>query len=181
VTIFAPLAMQGTRRLVPRGALALAMLAASSVALAEGTLEVKGSLVAGRTFTLRDFAALPHTELMETHGVGAPGGQESLQVKWGGVLLRDVLAAADFREMEQRDFRRTLIVARASDGYVALFTWGELFNTKAGDSILVITSKDGKALQESEGPYALRALGDIKPGPRHVRWLQQLEVSTIQQ
>ena len=101
-------------------------------------------------------------------------------MKWGGVLLRDVLAAADFREREQRDFRRTLFVARASDGYVALCTWGELYNTKADESILIITSQNGKPLPESQGPYPLRALGDIKPGPRHVNWLQQLDVSTVQ-
>jgi DMSO/TMAO reductase YedYZ molybdopterin-dependent catalytic subunit len=176
----APAVMKGARRMALRATLAITVLTACPAVLAEGTLEVKGSSVAGRTFTLRDFATLPQTELTETHDVGTSRRQETLQVKWSGVLLRDVLAAADFHEKEQRDFRRTLIVARARDGYVALFTWGELYNTKLGDSILVITSKDGKPLPESEGPYALRALGDIKPGPRHVKWLQQIEVSTIQ-
>ena len=90
MTIFASLAMEGTRRLVLRGALALAMLAASSVALAKGTLEVKRRLVAGRTFTLRDFAALPHTKLTETRGVSAPGRQDFLNVERCGVLRRDV-------------------------------------------------------------------------------------------
>ena len=76
MTIFALFATQGTRRLLLRVALALAVLAASSVALAEGTLEVKGSLVANRTFTLRDFASLPQTALTETRGVGASGQQD---------------------------------------------------------------------------------------------------------
>ncbi len=172
-------ALRHARHLALHAMLAVTALIVCPAVLAEGTLEVKGDSVAGRTFALQDFAALPQTELTETRGVGTSGPQETLQVRWGGVLLRDVLTAVDFREKQQRDFRRTLIIARARDGYVALFTWGELYNTKLGDSILIITSRDGKPLTDLEGPYALRALADIRPGPRHVKWLEQIQVETV--
>lgn len=174
-----PELVPSTRRVALRAGLAAVVLLACSLSCAEGTLEIKGSLVAERTFSLQDFTTLPQTELTETRSVGGASRQEALQVKWGGVLLRDVLAAADFREKTQRDFRRTLVVTRARDGYVALFIWGELYNTKEGESILVITSKDGKPLSESEGPYVLRALADLRPGPRHVRLLEQIEVTKL--
>lgn len=179
MTALAPAAVPTARSLALHGMLATALLLICSMVLAEGKLEVKGNLVAGRLFSVQDFSTLPQTVLTETRGVGSPAQQETLQVTWSGVLLRDVLAAADFHEKEQRDFRRALIVARARDGYIALFTWGEIYNTKLGDSILVVTSKDGNPLPASEGPYALRALADLRPGPRHVRWLEQIEVTTL--
>ena len=112
-------------------------------------------------------------------GVGSAESKDANVVKWRGVLLRDVLEAAKFQEKERRDFRRTVIVARARDGYVAVFSWGELFNSKLGDSVLVVTAMDDKVLPDTEGPYALRALTDTRPEPRHVKWLAQIEVISI--
>ena len=62
-----------------------------------------------------------------------------------------------------------------------LFSWGELFNARLGGSALVVISADGRPLPASEGPYALRSLSDIKSGPRHVKWLRQLDVFTAPQ
>jgi hypothetical protein len=54
-------------------------------------------------------------------------------------------------------------------GYRAAFSWGELYNSSAGDHVLVIGSQDGVPLNAEQGPLALRALADTRPGPRHVR------------
>ena len=62
-----------------------------------------------------------------------------------------------------------MVEAVASDGYRALFSWGELFNTAVGDQVLVITQQDGRPLDAIAGPVALRSLADLRPGPRHVR------------
>lgn len=157
----------------------LAGLAQLAPAQQAGTLEVTGSQVTGRSFTLGDLATLPQAEVTETRNVGTSQQQESTLVQYRGVLLRDVVEAAGYHEKERRDFRRSLVVATARDGYVALFTWGELFNTKLGNSVLVVTAVDGKPLSDAEGPYALRALGDIKPGPRHVKWLQKIDIRQV--
>ncbi|XYJ09029.1 molybdopterin-dependent oxidoreductase [Telluria sp. B2] len=45
--------------------------------------------------------------------------------------------------------------------------------------MLVITSMNGKPLPASEGPYALRSLLDTRSGPRHVKWLNRVEVFTV--
>ena len=68
-----------------------------------------------------------------------------------------------------RDQRGWVFDAIATDGYRAVFSWGELFNSDAGEQVLVIVAQDGKALDDREGPLALRALADRRPGPRHVR------------
>jgi DMSO/TMAO reductase YedYZ molybdopterin-dependent catalytic subunit len=64
---------------------------------------------------------------------------------------------------------------------VVVFSWSELYNARLGDNVLVVTSVDGKPLPPTEGAYALRSLPDTKSGPRHVKWLRRLEVSTVAQ
>ena len=50
----------------------------------------------------------------------------------------------------------------------------EIFNTKNGDNIIVFYKKNGKLLEPHEGKIALISTDDIKNGPRHIKWLQQI-------
>lgn len=159
--------------------LALLLSLPSSLVLAGSTLSLTGPLVEQKGWMTADLAQLPQTEIVASRSVNSGQGQETSKTTYQGVLLRDLLQAAKLHEEARHDFRRMLVIARASDGYVALFTWGELFNTKLGDQVLVITSVDGRPLADSEGPYALRSLGDLRPGPRHVKWLKHIEVIRI--
>jgi hypothetical protein len=80
-----------------------------------------------------------------------------------------VIASAPAYERQGRAQRWLTFEAVATDGYRAMFSWGELFNTDAAEHVLVIRARDGKPLDAAEGPLALRALADTRPGPRHVR------------
>jgi hypothetical protein len=60
-----------------------------------------------------------------------------------------------------------------------VFSWAELFLSPIGDGALVIFERDGAPLAESEGPLALVSLGDTRPGPRHVKWLQKIEIRRV--
>lgn len=75
-----------------------------------------------------------------------------------------------------RGARAGVVEAVATDGYRAVFSWGELLNATAGQQALIITALDGQPLDDAEGPLALRALADLRPGPRHVRNLCGLVV-----
>ena len=75
--------------------------------------------------------------------------------QFAGCLLRDVLNAAKLAEGDRHDLRRTIVVATASDGYKAVFSWGELFNSTIGDGVLVVYERDGAPLGDDEGRIAL--------------------------
>jgi len=145
----------------------------------DGAADVPGALLtvhAQRSriaaFGAADLAALPAQQREQRRTVSggasvAAGVEQS--VRYGGVLLRDVLERALAAALKDRGARHLVFDAVATDGYRAVFSWGELFNGAAGEQVLVILSQDGQPLGAYEGPVALRALGDLRPGPRHVR------------
>jgi len=91
------------------------------------------------------------------------------QIAYSGVPLAAIVTSIAGGDPHARDQRGWVFDAIATDGYRAIFSWGELFNTDAGEQVLVIVAQDGKPLDDREGPLALRALADRRPGPRHVR------------
>lgn len=124
-----------------------------------------------------ELAALPQQEIVQRRtlasagsvaGSAAPAPVEQ-SIRYSGVLLRELLARSDVSRSAARGARALVFEALASDGYRAFFSWGELFNTPAAEQMLVITHQDGRPLSSDEGPLALRALADLRPGPRHVR------------
>jgi DMSO/TMAO reductase YedYZ molybdopterin-dependent catalytic subunit len=98
---------------------------------------------------------------------------------YGGIRLTDLLEEADIRRDERHALRRTYVVATASDGYHAVFSWGELFNTPVGREVLVAFERDGAPLRDGEGKIALVSLADERIGPRHVKWLSQIDVRRV--
>jgi DMSO/TMAO reductase YedYZ molybdopterin-dependent catalytic subunit len=98
---------------------------------------------------------------------------------YSGVRLIDVLEEADIRRDSPRALRRTYVVAFATDGYQAVFSWGELYNSPIGKDVLIALERDGKPLQDGEGRFTLISAADDKPGPRHVKWLNRIDVRRV--
>jgi DMSO/TMAO reductase YedYZ molybdopterin-dependent catalytic subunit len=96
-----------------------------------------------------------------------------------GVRLRALLERAKLKTADHNTVKKLAIVAAASDGYKVVFSWNELFNAELGDVVMVVFERDGKPLAASEGPLALISGKDIRTGPRHVKWLQSVEVRQI--
>jgi hypothetical protein len=132
-------------------------------------------------YTRDELAKLPATALKQRRIVESSGGHSDEQViRYDGVLLRELLLRRAGPSSEGRLARDSLVEAVATDGYRAWFSWMELFNSAAGDQVLVVTAQDGKALDERSGPLALRTLADYRPGPRHVRNLCAVRVRRVE-
>lgn len=97
-----------------------------------------------------------------------------------GVRLKDVLEKASIVFDERRDFNKTLILARASDGFQAMWTWHEVFNGKMSDDIIIIYERDRKPLASREGSFMMLSAHDTRTVPRHVRWLKEIEIRKVQ-
>ena len=150
------------------------ILLKSSEVLALRLLAIQPAL-----FDLVKLNQLPQTQITSQRRnqvTGSTNTVESYDTVWGGVLLKDFLLKNGLESLPSRGLRNTRVEALATDGYKATFSWGEIFNSPAGSQILLITKQDGRFLDVQEGPVALRSLGDIRPGARHVRNLCAISV-----
>ena len=144
------------------------------------SVRVTGAVKAPAEF---DVAALQDLVARDTGPVDvvcASGATVGSVQNFRGVRLTDVLDHAGIDLKAHKDDRRMVIVARATDGYVVTFSWSELYNTPIGKDVLVAWEKDGKPLDAGEGQLLLISGKDIKTGPRHVRWLSNIEVVRMQ-
>ena len=124
---------------------------------------------------LRTFAA--PAQLTFTSSREVAGKKQQSVVR--GVSLRAILEQAGLAERDRFDWRKAVVIAIARDGYRAVFSWPELFNTEPGAQVMLAYERDGAALGAGEGPIALHAPGDIRTGPRHVKWMARVEVRVL--
>ncbi len=96
-----------------------------------------------------------------------------------GVSLAAIVKRAGLVEPDHNSWKHTVVLATATDGYSVAFSWPELVNTDTGSGVLVVYERDGKPLDDAEGPIALVSAKDQRTGPRHVRWLQRIDVSIL--
>jgi hypothetical protein len=97
-----------------------------------------------------------------------------------GVLLKDILDKAEILSQTPKDLSEYYIVCVASDNYKAVFSWNEIYNTAAGDSIMVLTAHDGKGASSSDDGLALLSFNDKATGRRYVKWLKEITVKRAQ-
>lgn len=137
------------------------------VSLVTTRITIAGEVQKELTLSLDDLRAIA-----QRRGTAAAGG-------YAGLRLTDLLDEADIRRDAHQALRRTYIVATASDGYLAVFSWGELFNTSNGTSVMVAFERDGLPLRDGEGRIALVSLADKRIGSRYVKWLSRIDVRRV--
>lgn len=96
-----------------------------------------------------------------------------------GVRLAALIERAGLAPTDRNAWKTLVVIATATDGYRAVFSWPEITNTAVGDGVLVLFERDGKPLDEREGRIALISGADLKPGPRHVRNLKRIELREL--
>lgn len=99
--------------------------------------------------------------------------------RYRGVPLRVLLDAAGVRRPENTDFKRTVFLAQAHDGYAVTFSWHELFNTPIGARTLVAYACDDRPLDIDDGLPVLVAGADTVRAPRHVKRLARVDAIVL--
>lgn len=140
------------------------------------TLTVSGGVQHALTVDAASLRKRAPQQIVTLQLPGKDGGAPSVL---RGVRLRDLLDEAAIASTDHNTVKKLAIIAGASDGYKVVFSWSELFNSPLGDGVLVVFERDGKPLSQDEGPLALISAHDLKTGPRHVKWLQAVEVRQI--
>ncbi len=138
-------------------------------------LQVGGLVQHKLALTAQDLKALPQKDYTEKRSVIVEGREVTQSVLMRGIPLRALLDQAGLAP-DRHAVRRAYVLLTAQDGYQTVFSWGELYNTRMGDDVLVLLRHGDDDLLARDGFPSLRSLQDLRPGPRHVRWLTSVEV-----
>lgn len=149
--------------------------AQSAAEVAPVLLRVLGVVQKPLALTRDQLLALRWRDYAEEREVQQGGQAVKLAVRYQGFPLRELLDLAVLTP-DRHAVRRAIVLLTARDGYRVSFSWGELYNSSLGDGVILVRSQDGRDLIEADGLPALRSLHDTRSGPRHVRWLERVEV-----
>lgn len=101
----------------------------------------------------------------------------NLRVAYQGVPLEAILNKAGVplgKDLRGKALA-AYILAEAKDGYQVVFSLGELDPELSGAKVIVADQREGKPLNEHEGPLRLVIDGDRKP-TRSLRMLEKLQL-----
>lgn len=142
-------------------------------------LTVNGQVRESRVFTVHDLTNLPTSEASEVDVICQSGANKGRKERLRGVPLKVLLEHVGLVADHALDYRRMMVIARGTDDYRVVFSWGELFNAVDGEHVLVYFLKDGLPLNDDEGRIALIPTADTRSGARQVKWLDRIEVRRI--
>jgi hypothetical protein len=91
-----------------------------------------------------------------------------------GVLLKDILSAIPFNNENPKVLSEYYIECEATDGYIVLFSWNEIFNSETGNHVIIVTSKNGINITQLDDHIALVSPTDKATGRRYVKWLSRI-------
>ena len=164
-----------TRALTATLVCTFALLGQSVDAQSQPILQVSGEVQQTISLSRDDIMALKRRDYTETRTVTQDGKDAQIVVRYQGVPLKDLLDRAGLKP-DRRLIRKAIVLLTAKDGYQASFSWGELYNSSIGDGVILVLRQGNEELLESDGLLSLRSLQDERSGPRHVRWLEHIEV-----
>jgi hypothetical protein len=142
------------------------------------SVSVSGAVEQPLKLSVDDLKKFPAEQIVELVRVRQTGEQRK-EEKLTGILLRDLIDRAKVKAPQHNDLKKMAIVAGATDGYKVVFSWNEVFNTPVGDGVLVYFAKNGASLTDDEGQIAMVSIKDLRTGPRHVKWLRDIELKKI--
>jgi DMSO/TMAO reductase YedYZ molybdopterin-dependent catalytic subunit len=143
--------------------LATVLASARDAAVAPG-VDIGGEGVKTAHLSLADLAKLPHVRVhASAHGSEAD---------WEGVPLIELLKSAGAPSGETLRGPALALYVRvaASDGYRVVFALGELDPSIGNETAILADRKDGKPIDDKEGPLRMIVPGDKRPA----RWVRQV-------
>lgn len=96
-----------------------------------------------------------------------------------GVLLLDLLRKINITSTSPKLLSEYYLIFKATDGYSAVVSWNELFNTEIGASFFLVVEADNKSQKDSSEKILLISTKDFKTGRRHIKGLQSIEIRRI--
>ena len=142
-------------------------------------ISVSGLVNNPLTLHIDDLRKMDAIEVKNLTIICRSGSQKEKVSSYRGVLLRNILDMADVIIKEHHAPNWIYLALFSSEGYWAIFSWHEIYNSSVGEQAIVLIEKNGLPLDEREGEIAFISANDYRPGPRRLRYLQRIEVNEL--
>lgn len=96
-----------------------------------------------------------------------------------GILLKEILQTVEIKSESPKVLSEYYFVFTASDGYKVVYSWNELFNTVVGESVYLVTEKNGKTITDMDDSILVVSAKDYKTGRRNVKGLSSIAVMRV--
>jgi hypothetical protein len=140
---------------------------------------VTGLVKSDLTFAIaniRKYPSKPISDIVITNHLGEPRGTAK-QLK--GILVKELLKNLELREDNPKLFSEFFLSFIAIDNYRVVYSWNEIFNSPTGDNLYLITSKDGKEIEDMGERILILTPSDFKTGRRHIKGLYKIVIGRV--
>ena len=135
---------------------------------------VSGEVLKAETIDISKLSTYAQVHLdslrIYTHDMQPKGLMKNIN----GVLLKDILSAIPFNNENPKALSEYYIECLATDGYIVLFSWNEIFNSETGKHVMIIINKNGTNANQLDDRIALITPTDQATGRRYVKWLNRI-------
>src|SRR5882757_9124455 len=135
---------------------------------------ISGEVLSSLTISIMDFKKwkeVPIGDLIITNHLGE---KKSEAIGLKGILLKEILQTVEIKSENPKVLSEYYFVFVASDGYKVVYSWNELFNTSVGESVYLITEKNGKSIAEMDDSILVVSIKDFKTGRRNLKGLSSI-------
>lgn len=115
-------------------------------------------------------------DIIITNHLGEPRG---IAKQLTGILMRDLMKDLELNAESPKLFSEFYLTFVAIDNYKVVYSWNEIFNSPTGDNLFLITSRDGKKIEEMEERILILTPTDFKTGRRHIKGLSKIVVNRV--
>lgn len=141
---------------------------------------VSGDVKSPVTITLNDLLKSPEMAIGDVIITNHLGEKKSEQKAIKGVRLKDILASVELNNESPKVLSEYYFACKATDGYLVVYSWNEIFNSPSGESVYLITSKNGVSAKDLEESILMISPKDYKTGRRYIKSLASIEVKRAQ-
>ncbi|MDD3294663.1 MAG: molybdopterin-dependent oxidoreductase [Geobacteraceae bacterium] len=124
-----------------------------------------------RTITLETLKALPSQRIDDAVMTGDCEGFRGVYT-FEGPTLRTVLESSGVN-ITDKDYRRYVVIS-SSDGFCAVYSFGEILNSRLSDNIIIAWKKNGEMI--TEDGFARSVVREDSTGGRSVRRISRIEI-----
>ncbi len=141
---------------------------------------ISGEVKAHVTISLTEFSKYPEVPMGDITITNHLGEKKSEQKSLKGILLKDILKSVEINNENPRVLSEYYFVCKSTDGYKVVYSWNELFNSPASESVYLVTSKNGQGAKEMKETILMISPKDYMTGRRYLKSLATIEVKRAQ-